>query len=84
MSSVYVDGEAGNGAPLRSKTNPFLDVPHDKKASEVKDGILQRKLHADIDGKRSEWDKRRRRGCFCRSAFTCLTLKRTNSGHLLQ
>uniref|UniRef100_H3CUF0 Pleckstrin and Sec7 domain containing 4 n=1 Tax=Tetraodon nigroviridis TaxID=99883 RepID=H3CUF0_TETNG len=58
MSSVYVDGEAGNGAPLRSKTNPFLDVPHDKKASEVKDGILQRKLHADIDGKRIPWGKR--------------------------
>lgn len=54
MSSVFVDEDAGNGAPLRSKSNPFLDVPHDKKASEVKDGILQRKLHADIDGKRSE------------------------------
>lgn len=64
MSSVFVDEDAGNGAPLRSKSNPFLDVPHDKKASEVKDGILQRKLHADIDGKRSEWDERCHHGCF--------------------
>lgn len=53
-SSVFVDEDAGNGAPLRSKANPFLDVPHDKKAAEVKDGCLQRKLHADVDGKRSE------------------------------
>lgn len=53
-SSVFVEEDAGNGAPLRSKANPFLDVPHDKKASKVKDGFLQRKLHADVDGKRSE------------------------------
>lgn len=55
MSSVFVDenGE-GNGALLRSKANPFQDVPHDKKACEVKEGMLQRKLHADVDGKRSE------------------------------
>lgn len=55
-SSVFVDEDAGNGAPLRSKSNPFLDVPHDKRASEIKEGLLRRKLHADIDGKRSEWD----------------------------
>lgn len=55
MSSVLLDEDATDVAPLRSKTNPFQDVPHDKKASEVKDGLLQRKLHADIDGKRSEY-----------------------------
>lgn len=55
MSSVLLDEDAADVAPLRSKTNPFQDVPHDKKASEVKDGLLQRKLHADIDGKRSEY-----------------------------
>lgn len=54
MSSVFVDDEAADVALLRSKTNPFQDVPHDKKAAEVKDGLLQRKLHADVDGKRSE------------------------------
>lgn len=50
--------EAGDDGPLRSKSNPFLDVPHDKNASVVKQGFLQRKLHADIDGKRSEWDRK--------------------------
>lgn len=54
LNSVFVDQDAGIGAPLRSKANPFLDVPHDIKAPKVKDGILHRKLHADVDGKRSE------------------------------
>lgn len=54
LSSMFVDQDAGIGATLRSKANPFLDVPHDKKASKFKDGILHRKLHADVDGKRSE------------------------------
>lgn len=54
MSSVFVDDEAADVALLRSKANPFQDVPLDKKATEVKDGLLQRKLHADVDGKRSE------------------------------
>lgn len=53
-SSVLVDEDAADDAPLRSKANPFQDVPHDKTASVVKEGFLQRKLHADIDGKRSE------------------------------
>lgn len=53
-STVLVDEDAAEDAPLRSKANPFQDVPHDKKASVVKQGFLQRKLHADIDGKRSE------------------------------
>ncbi|XP_051907752.1 PH and SEC7 domain-containing protein 2 [Hippocampus zosterae] len=46
-------------APLRSKSNPFQDVPHDKTAPVVKQGFIQRKLHADIDGKRTPWGKRR-------------------------
>lgn len=54
MSSVLVDGDAGGDAPRRSTANPFLDVPHDKKASKIKEGLLHRKLHADVDGKRSE------------------------------
>ncbi|CAG5867495.1 unnamed protein product [Menidia menidia] len=57
-NSVLVDEDAGEDAPLRSKSNPFQDVPHDKKACEVKQGFLQRKLHADIDGKRTPWGKR--------------------------
>lgn len=53
---MLLEEDAGDDAPLRSKANPFLDVPHDKNASVIKQGFLQRKLHADIDGKRSEWD----------------------------
>ncbi|MEQ2313407.1 hypothetical protein AMECASPLE_001699 [Ameca splendens] len=53
-----VDESAGDDAPLRLKSNPFLDVPQDKKASVVKQGFLQRKLHADINGKRTPWGKR--------------------------
>ncbi|XP_068562338.1 PH and SEC7 domain-containing protein 4 [Cebidichthys violaceus] len=57
-NSVLVDEDAREDAPLRSKANPFQDVPHDKTASVVKQGFLQRKLHADIDGKRTPWGKR--------------------------
>uniref|UniRef100_A0A4W6F2M1 Pleckstrin and Sec7 domain containing 4 n=1 Tax=Lates calcarifer TaxID=8187 RepID=A0A4W6F2M1_LATCA len=57
-TSVLLDEDTGDDAPLRSKANPFQDVPHDKKASVVKEGFLQRKLHADIDGKRTPWGKR--------------------------
>ncbi|XP_070706095.1 PH and SEC7 domain-containing protein 4-like [Pempheris klunzingeri] len=56
--TVLADEDAEEDAPLRSKSNPFQDVPHDKKASVVKEGFLQRKLHADIDGKRTPWGKR--------------------------
>lgn len=48
--------DAKEDAPLRSKSNPFQDVPHDKKATVFKQGFLKRKAHADIDGKRSELD----------------------------
>lgn len=57
-NTVLPDENAGEDAPLRSKANPFQDVPHDKTASVVKQGFLQRKLHADIDGKRTPWGKR--------------------------
>uniref|UniRef100_A0A669CI54 PH and SEC7 domain-containing protein 4 n=1 Tax=Oreochromis niloticus TaxID=8128 RepID=A0A669CI54_ORENI len=53
-----VNEDPGDSPRLRSKDNPFLDVPHDKKAAVVKNGFLQRKLHADIDGKRTPWGKR--------------------------
>ncbi|XP_032395481.1 PH and SEC7 domain-containing protein 4 [Etheostoma spectabile] len=57
-NSVLVDEDAKEDAPLRSRANPFQDVPHDKTAPVVKQGFLQRKLHADIDGKRTPWGKR--------------------------
>lgn len=55
-SSVLED--IGEDTPLRSKANPFLDVPHDKNAIVIKEGFLQRKLHADVDGKRTPRGKR--------------------------
>jgi hypothetical protein len=54
MLSVQ-QGEDLNEGGLRSKSNPFQDVPHDKTARVFKQGFLQRKAHADIDGKRSEY-----------------------------
>ncbi|KAK2819192.1 hypothetical protein Q5P01_024753 [Channa striata] len=57
-SCVLMEEDTRDFATLRSKANPFLDVPHDKTASVVKEGFLQRKLHADIDGKRTPWGKR--------------------------
>ncbi|XP_056445524.1 PH and SEC7 domain-containing protein 2 isoform X3 [Gadus chalcogrammus] len=57
MLSVQ-QGEDLNEGGLRSKSNPFQDVPHDKTARVFKQGFLQRKAHADIDGKRTPWGKR--------------------------
>lgn len=52
---LSVEEGSADAVSLRSKTNPFQDVPHDRKAVEVKEGFLQRKIHADVDGKRSEF-----------------------------
>nr|XP_019962805.1 PREDICTED: PH and SEC7 domain-containing protein 3-like [Paralichthys olivaceus]XP_019962806.1 PREDICTED: PH and SEC7 domain-containing protein 3-like [Paralichthys olivaceus]XP_019962807.1 PREDICTED: PH and SEC7 domain-containing protein 3-like [Paralichthys olivaceus] len=57
-SSVLLEEEVGDDAQLRSTANPFQVVAHDKNASVVKEGFLLRKLHADIDGKRTPWGKR--------------------------
>uniref|UniRef100_A0A667YHV7 PH domain-containing protein n=1 Tax=Myripristis murdjan TaxID=586833 RepID=A0A667YHV7_9TELE len=57
-SSIMPEESAEDEASLRSKSNPFQDVPHDSKAKVVKQGFLQRKVHADVDGKRTPWGKR--------------------------
>lgn len=59
LKSSVLEDDVGELAPLRSKANPFLDVPHDKNAEVIKQGFLQRKIHADVDGKRTPWGKRR-------------------------
>lgn len=53
---MLADESAGDDSDilLLSKDNPFQVVSHDKNASVIKEGFLQRKLHADVDGKRSE------------------------------
>ncbi|KAM3599437.1 uncharacterized protein V6R79_005494 [Siganus canaliculatus] len=58
LKQVMPEEDPADGASLRSKANPFQDVPHDRGATVVKEGFLQRKLHADIDGKRTPWGKR--------------------------
>ncbi|XP_068190407.1 PH and SEC7 domain-containing protein 1 [Antennarius striatus] len=57
-SSMLMDEDGEDDTPLRSNANPFQDVSHDGKAPVVKEGFLQRKLHADVDGKRTPWGKR--------------------------
>nr|XP_046173110.1 PH and SEC7 domain-containing protein 1-like isoform X1 [Oncorhynchus gorbuscha]XP_046173111.1 PH and SEC7 domain-containing protein 1-like isoform X1 [Oncorhynchus gorbuscha]XP_046173112.1 PH and SEC7 domain-containing protein 1-like isoform X1 [Oncorhynchus gorbuscha]XP_046173113.1 PH and SEC7 domain-containing protein 1-like isoform X1 [Oncorhynchus gorbuscha] len=57
-NSMLLAEDAKEDAPLRSKSNPFQDVPHDKKATVFKQSFLKRKAHADIDGKRTPWGKR--------------------------
>ncbi|XP_069475123.1 PH and SEC7 domain-containing protein 4-like isoform X2 [Ambystoma mexicanum] len=43
----------------RKKSNPFQDLQlPDSRAETYKQGILSRKMHADIDGKRTPWGKR--------------------------
>ncbi|XP_066570408.1 PH and SEC7 domain-containing protein 2 isoform X2 [Amia ocellicauda] len=56
--SLMLPGDCAVDAPLRSKCNPFQDIPHDAKATVYKQGFLIRKAHADIDGKRTPWGKR--------------------------
>uniref|UniRef100_H3ACU0 SEC7 domain-containing protein n=1 Tax=Latimeria chalumnae TaxID=7897 RepID=H3ACU0_LATCH len=45
--------DLGNTLSVRSNRNPFLEVPHDHKAATYKQGFLTRKVHADIDGKKT-------------------------------
>ncbi|XP_056427259.1 PH and SEC7 domain-containing protein 4-like isoform X2 [Hyla sarda] len=45
---------------VRKKSNPFVDIPApDPDAPVYKQGMLFRKVHADIDGKKTPWGKRR-------------------------
>ncbi|KAM4053045.1 PH and SEC7 domain-containing protein 3 isoform 5-T5 [Anomaloglossus baeobatrachus] len=39
-------------------SNPFLDIPHDPNAAVYKAGFLARKIHADMDGKKTPRGKR--------------------------
>ncbi|XP_026882932.2 PH and SEC7 domain-containing protein 4 isoform X2 [Electrophorus electricus] len=58
VKSMSLDPESDQDASLRSKSNPFQDIAHDKKATVFQKGFLKRKAHADIDGKRTPWGKR--------------------------
>ncbi len=39
---------------ISSGSNPFLDIAHDPNAAVYKTGFLTRKIHADMDGKKSK------------------------------
>ena len=64
--SELVDDKVGASAKKMTRivdgSNPFLDVPQAQNAVTYKHGILTRKTHADMDGKRSRcmsgtWEK---------------------------
>ncbi|XP_062844887.1 PH and SEC7 domain-containing protein 3 [Trichomycterus rosablanca] len=59
LSSITLEQDSDQDATLRSKSNPFQDLAHDKKATVFQKGFLKRKAYADIDGKRTPWGKRR-------------------------
>ncbi|NXD85974.1 PSD3 protein, partial [Halcyon senegalensis] len=56
--------EKDNGSQVKAVTrignsnNPFLDIPHDPNAAVYKTGFLARKIHADMDGKKTPRGKR--------------------------
>lgn len=54
LTSITLEQDVDLDASLRSKSNPFQDLAHDKKATVFQKGFLKRKAHADIDGKRSK------------------------------
>ncbi|XP_053341530.1 PH and SEC7 domain-containing protein 4 [Clarias gariepinus] len=58
LTSITLEQDSDPDAVLRSKSNPFQDLAHDKKATVFQKGFLKRKAHADIDGKRTPWGKR--------------------------
>lgn len=55
--SELVDDKFGTGTKKVTRIldggNPFLDVPQALSATTYKHGVLTRKTHADMDGKRS-------------------------------
>nr|XP_025954205.1 PH and SEC7 domain-containing protein 3 isoform X2 [Dromaius novaehollandiae] len=56
--------EKDNGSQMKAvgrignSNNPFLDIPHDPNAAVYKTGFLARKIHADMDGKKTPRGKR--------------------------
>lgn len=58
INSMSLELDSDGDELLRSKSNPFQNIPHDKKATVFQKGFLKRKAHADIDGKRTPWGKR--------------------------
>ncbi|XP_028830681.1 uncharacterized protein LOC114787083 isoform X3 [Denticeps clupeoides] len=58
QSSLMLPEDAEMDPAMRSRSNPFQHVPHNKRATVFHKGFLKRKAHANIDGKRIPWGKR--------------------------
>ncbi|XP_036385705.1 PH and SEC7 domain-containing protein 3 isoform X2 [Megalops cyprinoides] len=61
--SELADNKTENAHPksisrIGSGSNPFLDISHDPNAAVYKTGFLARKIHADMDGKKTPRGKR--------------------------
>ncbi|KAJ8286729.1 hypothetical protein GJAV_G00042640 [Gymnothorax javanicus] len=61
--SELADNKAENAhtkgiSRIGSGSNPFLDISHDPNAAVYKSGFLARKIHADMDGKKTPRGKR--------------------------
>ncbi|KAM4807876.1 PH and SEC7 domain-containing protein 3-like [Rhinophrynus dorsalis] len=50
--------QSKNLSRIRSSSNPFLEIPHDPNAAVYKTGFLARKIHADMDEKKTPRGKR--------------------------
>ncbi|XP_053227444.1 PH and SEC7 domain-containing protein 3 isoform X6 [Podarcis raffonei] len=50
--------QSKSGNRIGNSGNPFLDIPHDPNAAVYKTGFLARKIHADMDGKKTPRGKR--------------------------
>ncbi|KAM8940403.1 PH and SEC7 domain-containing protein 3 isoform 2-T2 [Pelodytes ibericus] len=53
-----LNGTQSKSVSRIGSSNPFLDIPHDPNAAVYKAGFLARKIHADMDGKKTPRGKR--------------------------
>ncbi|XP_048877235.1 PH and SEC7 domain-containing protein 3 isoform X2 [Brienomyrus brachyistius] len=56
--SELADNKTENTKSISSGNNPFLSISHDPNAAVYKTGFLGRKIHADMDGKKTPRGKR--------------------------
>uniref|UniRef100_A0A2K6KZK2 Pleckstrin and Sec7 domain containing 3 n=2 Tax=Rhinopithecus TaxID=542827 RepID=A0A2K6KZK2_RHIBE len=69
---------------IGSTTNPFLDIPHDPNAAVYKSGFLARKIHADMDGKKTPRGKRGWKTFYAVLKGTVLYLQKSHESKLKQ
>ncbi|XP_041417256.1 PH and SEC7 domain-containing protein 3 isoform X2 [Xenopus laevis] len=77
--------EKPNGTQSKSvnrigSSNPFLEIPHDPNAAVYKAGFLARKIHADMDGKKTPRGKRGWKTFYAILKGTVLYLQKSRTG----